>query len=36
VRLDQPGDAVAALARAARAFDVQDVELAFDVTKNEI
>jgi hypothetical protein len=36
VFLDQPGDAVTALARTFGAFDAEHVELAFDVTKNEI
>ena len=36
VLLDQPADAIAALALAARAFDTQHVELALDVAKDEI
>jgi hypothetical protein len=36
VFLDQPGDAVTALARTFGAFDAEHVELAFDVTENEI
>jgi hypothetical protein len=36
VLLDQPADAIAALALAARAFDAQHVELALDVAKYEI
>ncbi len=36
VFLDQPGDLVTAFARAFGAFDAEHVELAFDVTKNEI
>jgi hypothetical protein len=34
--LDEPADAVAALAGALGAFDAQHVELALDVTEDEI
>jgi hypothetical protein len=36
VLLDQIVNAVTALARAFGAFDAEHVELAFDVTENEI
>ena len=36
VFLDQPGDAVTALARAFGAFDAEHVEFSFDVTEDEI